>query len=324
MDESKRKSIFSPSSLGDRAAHGLIGIGPKYSAEAKLPAIERLLPKTGAKPLQGITADLKGPTGKDPVRLLMVGFDYDRNRAVFFRSVAATRTGLGSGAPAPNAVTLAGAVHGSTNAPINYFDEPATLPNYPDRIWDGGITGNNNPVLAGVVEAVVCGIAPTDIRALSLGTATVVLPLAPAGAPDSPFLAKRSDPSLIGDIGKLATAVLDDPPDCASFIAHAMTGGNPGLDTSVISRIVRMNPLISPVNAGAPPGWTPSQFKYLRDLGMDAVEPNQVEYIADWCQLWLADTVPNQPLRMDGPTMNVEVGYGRFSEARNAWEVLFR
>ena len=56
---------------------------------------------------------------------------------------------------------------------------------------------------------------------------------------------------------------------------------------------------------------------------MDAVEPNQVEYIDDWCELWLESAVPNQPLRMDGETLIIEVGYGRYGEARTAWEALF-
>jgi hypothetical protein len=328
LDEGKRKSIFSPTrNLADNVVQGLTGIGPKYSASAKLQAIERQLPKTGAKPLQGITTGLNGPGGK-PVRLLIVAFDYERNRAVYFRSVAAGRPGLGTGAPAPEAVTLAGAVHGSTNAPINYFDAPASIPFYPDRIWDGGITGNNNPVLAAAVEAMVCGAALGDLRVLTIGTASVSLPLAEPGAvPDPYFQAARPVSSLVGDLGKIATAVLDDPPDVASFIVHAMTGASAGVALPAVSRVVRLNPLISPGNVGGrlvpPDGWTASQFHYFCNLDMDAIEPSQVEYIYDWCLLWLKDAVPNQPLRMDGQSMKAEVGYGLYSEARKAWAALF-
>jgi len=121
-------------------------------------------------------------------------------------------------------VSLAGAVHASTNAPINYFDAPAALPGAAYRFWDGGITGCNNPAVAAVVEAPVLGQTPQEIRVLSLGTATVSLPLAPVGAPGSPLEAPRPDSTLTGDLKKLATAILDDPPDIASFIAHAVTG----------------------------------------------------------------------------------------------------
>src|SRR5919108_630513 len=36
--------------------------------------------------------------------------------------------------------------------------------------WDGGVTGFNNPILAGVTEAKANGIASAEIRILSLGT----------------------------------------------------------------------------------------------------------------------------------------------------------
>ena len=49
-------------------------------------------------------------------------------RAVFFRSAAAGTLDWGEGQPAD--VSLAGAVHASTNAPVNYFDTPAILPGH--------------------------------------------------------------------------------------------------------------------------------------------------------------------------------------------------
>ena len=126
------------------------------------------------------------------MHLLIVGFDYDRNRAVFFRSAPAGRIGWGEGEPAE--VSLAGAVHASTNAPVNYFDAPAALPLAPDRYWDGGISGCNNPAVVAVVEAIVLGHSAEDIHLLALGTGSVSLPLAAIGAPASPFEAPRVNP----------------------------------------------------------------------------------------------------------------------------------
>ena len=325
LDERKRKSIFSPSRmLGNDLLRAVAGIGPKYSAAAKLPAIERLLPRTGDRPLAAAGDGVTGPAGK-PVHLLVIGFDYDRSRAKFFRSQPATGPAWGEGAPAT--VTLAGAVHASTNAPINYFDAPAEIPFSLDRFWDGGISGCNNPVLAAVVEAITLGVSPGEIRALSLGTGTVHLPLAAPGAPASPFTAPRASSSLPGDLAKLAGSILDDPPDAATFIAHAVTGGSGGMSYPAVSRVIRFNPMITPVsNAGqlaAPQGWTAAQFRYLCNLDMDAVEPNDVAYIDDWCSLWLGDHVPNQPIRMQGDSTRPEVGYGHYSEAMQAWQTLF-
>ena len=45
-NEQIRRSIFSPTSwVGDRLLHWLLGIGPKYSAANKLPALQKLMPK---------------------------------------------------------------------------------------------------------------------------------------------------------------------------------------------------------------------------------------------------------------------------------------
>jgi len=99
MNEDNRRSIFSPTQMiGDEVLHSILGVGPKYSAIAKLPAIERLLPKTGDEPLAGCMNKVPGPNGS-PVHLLIVAFDYDRNRAVFFRSAAAGTPDWGRAKP---------------------------------------------------------------------------------------------------------------------------------------------------------------------------------------------------------------------------------
>jgi hypothetical protein len=325
LDERKRRSIFSPTrSILDTVLHSALGFGPKYSARAKLPALETLLPNTGDRPLAGSMEGVNGPCG-EPVHLLIIGFDYDRNRAVFFRSAVATQPGLGSGEAA--GVTLAGAVHASTNAPVNYFDAPAALPGSTDRFWDGSITGFNNPSVAAVVEALVLNRNPRDIHLLSIGTGTVVLPLAPAGAVASPFEAERPDSSLTTDLKKLATAILDDPPDAASFIAHAITGAEADLAAPLVSRVIRMNPLLSPRDDNgrwaAPEGWSAAQFQYLCNIDIDAVEQNDVLYIDRYCGYWLTDRAPNQPIRMNYATLALELGHATFGEARAAWAVLF-
>lgn len=329
LDENKRRSIFSPTTMVvDAALRSLTGLGPQYSARAKLPAIERLLPITGNVLLAGSMNDVKGPGGA-PVHLLIVGFDYDSNRAVFFRSAPAAKPGWGDGEPAD--VTLAAAVHASTNAPVAYFDAPAEIPGAVDRYWDGGVTGCNNPSLAAVVEAVVLGHAPADLRVLSLGTASVSLPLAPVGSSPSPLLAPRPTSSLAADLSKLATAILDDPPDAATFIAHALTGGNAGVPQPAVSRVVRMSPLVAPYpTAGggwAPPaGWSLAQFQHLCSIDLAAVVQTDIAYIDDYCSYWLADKAPNQPIRADGihsDPAKPEIGYAKFSEAKAAWAVLF-
>ncbi len=327
-DDQKRGSFFSPTQdFGDAVVERVLKFGPRYSAMAKLPAIQRLLPRTGDEPLANAADAIMGPGGKT-VHLLIVGFDYDTNRAVFFRSAPASGPGWGDGEPA--SVTLAGAVHASTNAPINYFDAPAVLPFSTDRFWDGGVSGCNNPAVVAVVEALVLKQVPTEIHLLSLGTASVLLPLADVGAPASPFEAAREQSSLLHDLKKIAGAVLDDPPDAATFIAHAMTGGSDGLPAPTISRIVRMSPLIAPVRdpdggLTAPAGWPAAQFQHLCGIDLDAMQPLDITYIEDYCLAWLDDAAPNQPIRGGGTTFDPwrpEIGYAKFSEALAAWNAL--
>lgn len=324
-DHERRASLFPPTrDRGDRVLSALTGLGPKYSAAAKLPAIGRLLPATGRLPLAGITRGIEGPGGRD-VHLLVVAFDYDRNTGTYFRSSA---TAVDFGADAAARVSLAEAVHASSNAPVDYFDAPATLPCCPGRYWDGALTGNNNPALVAAVEAVALGHAPADLRILSLGTATVRRPLAAPGAAPGPCEIARPDPSLPADLRKLATAILDDPPDFATFVVHAMTGGAAGVPKAAGSRIVRMSPLVSPLGSpGAwtlPPGWSPARFDHLASLGLDAVADADLACIDDWASLWLQDAVRNQPIRMNGDTFAPEPGLGQatYGEAKRAWQAL--
>jgi uncharacterized protein len=327
MDEGKRKALFQKTTKVFDEFIEHFGVGPKFSESGKLPAIESLLPDTGRAPLAGCMRDVIGPN-KMPVHLLIVAFDYDRECAVFLRSAPAKREGWGEGQPAD--VSLAGAVHASTNAPVNYFDDPAAIPNVEQRYWDGGITGCNNPAVVAVVESAVLGHAPTDVHVLSLGTGSVSRPVA-IGEPDTPFETARDISSLPTDIKKLAMAILDDPPDAASFIAHVITGGNIDVPQPAVSRVVRMSPLVSPLLSLhgkylVPGTWNVERFAQLCNLDMDALEQIDVVLIYDYCSVWFVDKAPNQPIRANGTKFDPdhpEIGYATFSDARAAWEVLF-
>jgi uncharacterized protein len=321
-DETKRRAIFSPSkSWGDWAIRKITGLGPKYSAANKLPALQRLLPQRGGLPLAIASAGIRRPGSSEDARLLVVAFDYDLNRAKFFRS-AASNNKWGKGVS--TAATLAEVIHASTNAPVNYFDGPAMLQAVPRRYWDGGITGCNNPVLAAVIEALMLEKKPDEIVALSIGTGTVCLP--PTASGRAPYVRKPKSSGLIGDLTKLATSVLDDPPDAATFNAHVMTAGGAGVNPPAISRIVRMNPLISPVSSAghwtAPTGMTAEAFDQLVNLDMDAVAQKDVDAIIRFADLWLKGHVSNQPIRMDWDTLDCEIGYRSFGDAQAAWSAL--
>jgi hypothetical protein len=94
----QRKASFSvTASLGERWLNDLIGIGPKYSSENKLPALQHVLTKCGNLPLSQAAASIPRQNAQESLHVLIVGFDYDRNRATFFRSksVAGPKWGCG-------------------------------------------------------------------------------------------------------------------------------------------------------------------------------------------------------------------------------------
>lgn len=325
QDVHLRRSIFSPThNLWDRLLEDVAGIGPKYSADNKLPALQHALPRS-VVPVEKAAAGIRQTGSNADIHLLFVAFDYDRNRAKYFRSAKASGTQFGNGDV--EEVTVADAIHASTNAPVNYFDFPARYHDLPDRYWDGAITGNNNPVLAAVTEAIVLGQKQEDIVALSIGTGSVTLPLLPSGYPASPLFQSRTDPGIKTDLRKLATAILDDPPNVASFLAHVMTGAGKSVKPPTDSSIVRMNPSISPMrdasgNWATPAGMTLAQFDFLAKLDMDAVEQLQVDAITKYADLWLQDAAPNQPIRIDSNTLALELGQPTFSAALAAWKAI--
>jgi hypothetical protein len=323
-DETARKSIFSTThSLVDRILHSLLKVGPKYSAKDKLPGLQKALPTKGSIPLTSVASGLRRRGANEDIHVLITSFEYDRDRARFFRSSDTNLPQWGQGQSSN--VTLAEAIHASSNAPVNYFDGPAII--RAGRYWDGGIAGCNNPVLVAVTEAIGRNQKPTDIVALSIGTGSVALLPPNSGQSSSPFVQPMTDPGVKNDLPKLATAIVDDPPDIATFLAHVMTGSGVGFNRPPAdSRVVRMNPLIRPINTGgtwaAPGSMNSKQFSDLANLGLDAVEQKDVDMITSYADWWLEDVAPNQPIRMNGATLAKELGQEKFSEAVAAWRAI--
>lgn len=298
---------------------------PKYVAADKLEGLLAALPQRGSWFLPEAARDIRVTATGKPIHLLITSFDYDRNKGRFFRSQLASGPAWGDGDPAQ--VRMAEAIHASSNAPVLFFDKPAQSPSEPGkRYWDGAISGCNNPVLAAVTEAVVLGHAPDRIAALSIGTGTVCRPQSPADPPPAVFYAPREKSWYGHDVLKMATAIVDDPPDAASFVAHVLTRGSPGLPKPVDSRIVRMNPMVSPVRNSAgewdfPNGLDAALFERLANLAMDAVTQADVNAIQTLASLWLQDSVRNQPIRMDAD-LNTELGQYWYRQAKEAWQAV--
>lgn len=334
-DEDLRESIFVRHGGVDRMKEGIAGVVdfpvPKYNAAAKLDGLRAVLRDSS------LGADVK-LSELSALKFVIMGFDYDTRRALFFRSYESKAA---AGAKKCADITLAEAMHASSNAPVRYFDKPADVRfgGFARRCWDGAIGGYNNPVLAGVVEALANSFASLDdLRILSIGTGSARQPhaaLSSALAPpkvaveDERLLAKRQTPSIIGDIGKLATAVLDDPPDAASYMAYVLLDGRRARDGA--PRYVRLSPSIQPVfdrststlrfpQPYAKDDASRKRFVDLSEMEMDAVEKEKVELINELGNYWLNGQVPNQAVRANGETLEVDIGHATAAEAITAWK----
>lgn len=340
QSEEYRNQIFVPISSWKRVIPGLVGVGPRYQARAKLQGLQNIFGRfQGNVTLTQAAEQISARNGRR-IDAVIMAYHYNRDRSMFFRSNLASLAGSFA---RTQPVLLAEAVHASTNAPVNYFDEPAlvTVGDRSDPFWDGAIAGCNNPVLSGIIEARANGAAASEIRALSLGTGNTFLPL-PDGAckaQDPCLLAQPSHSGFRTDLRKLASSILLDPPDSASFIAHVMLGGRiPTQPSECVTSgpVVRLNPLIQPVLGESqtwilPPRARGTDFKWgefptqgepalsaeaftrLRDLDMDACTPEEIGWIEEFAALWMEDHIPNQPIR---PTqlLDCQIGHRWFSQ----------
>lgn len=332
-DTKLRATLYQPSPVILDFFLRQVSAGAKYSTAAKGQALDRIF---GTLPL----VSLQHGNGR-LTKFVIVAFDYVRSRAFLFRSPGTARF------PTVHNMTVASAVHASSTAPVLYYDRPAEFLvelQYPGvvsapinmQFWDGGVTGLNNPVAAAVAEAVAAGVPADQIAALSIGTGSVLKSNNCDQAGDSAQLSPlREKPDAIADIMKLAQAVVDDPPDFASFLAHTATGGRAPVDAATVTdtRIVRMSPLVLGDYDGEwrRPSWNQPPvhsgghdlFERLQNLGMDAVAQQDVDDVGALGSAWLADRAKNQPIRGnffqdEAAGYHAEIGHLTFSAAKAA------
>ncbi|MCP5227770.1 patatin-like phospholipase family protein [Accumulibacter sp.] len=332
--------VFSPTSQ----------VGHRFSTDGKLAFLQRILPQMGSTSLHKLNGILnesiaslrkqRAEPGR-PMSFLFVTYDFDRDRARMMRSDITSPAA--SFPHRQQRATLAEAAHASSTAPINWFDKPAEFDG--SRFWDGAMTGYNNPVLAGVVEAIALGVPRSDIGVLSLGTSTVFLPENGTEGIPNALCRTRARTGFLPELVKVGKTIIADPPDAHTFIAHLMLDGGLPLDVSCCpytdTAIVRMNPVIQPVidrttgEWSAPAGWSGEDFRRLAEMDISARRQEDVDLIKRLCDGWLRDEWHNQPVRgcgiwtspcSDSPPANTErlceIGHRWYSDAKSAWTAL--
>ncbi len=330
-DEKQRNAMFvKKNGLFAMLKRGILGVGARYKTAPKLDHLRNVL---GTGPLKSIDHPIGSVRSR--THIVVVGFDYDRERSYLFRS-----------GPSPRGPVieceLAGAVHASSTAPVNYFDAPAQVQvRRPGdtmrtlRFWDGGVTGHNNPVSAAVAEALASGVLASDIAALSIGTGNVLLPSTRTAQTEHPKLVVQTAKAMFArEIAKLASAVLSEPPDFASFVAHTALGGIANADftqTVTQTAMIRINPAITPAwnnNRWETPAYAGSLADFIRliELDLDALKPDDIALVERLADAWIDNRVTNQPITfnflIDTKAMHPEIGFTDFKAAVAAWRVL--
>lgn len=301
---------------------------PKYDAAAKLQGLRAALNQygnIGDVPLDQIPARLSNRPSGNPPQFLITTFDYDISRDVVFRSNLKSPA---MSAAKPILPTLAEAIHASSNAPIKFFDQPATFSGR--QFWDGAMAGLNNPILVGLSEALACGVNIPDIQIRSIGTGTVVLPFSTTNG--NPLVQAPVKPGYFTDLNEESTCIIDDPPDESTFVAYTFLNGSiAGPPWPVPSNIVRLSPMVQPVldsngtwvvpqfdfQPGQP--FTVDQFAELRNLAIDAKDPQSLNLIGSFCDAWLANIVPNQPIRINRDNLQCEIGQAYYKNGKSIW-----
>lgn len=363
-DEAKRKQVFSKLSFWEKLRWRNIAsltniLGPKYSTERKMSGLKNVfsqfdqLLKDGkiTKPVLDTPLDeLPTIIGKKELQILIVGFDYFKRRASFFRSNTQSLTDIFNGGKFYQ-VTLGHAIHSSSNAPVNYFDAPAEIQTSllggndtrTTWFWDGAVSGFNNPVLAGLVEAMTNNQLPlSEFKILSLGTGTggqaIIADYESSTNPEIASIYRKNksnklaitdnSSTFVADIKKMSTSILGDPPDSATFIAYSII--DPTLSNDAC--VVRINPCIKPVlnNAtliyevpavykNAPHG--EASFTKLMDMDMDAIANEDVALIKQLCDKFIVNDdracLPNQLIR--GNEHDKHLGDATYRAAKARW-----
>jgi len=365
-NQDEREQVFSSLTLLERLGwHDLASfiksLGPKYSMKRKLEGLRKILTdkdhlfkeKVISKPVIDTPLnELPAIIKKDTLQILIVGFDYFHERVSFFRSNTKSETDKFSAGKFYQ-VTLAHAIHSSSNAPISYFDAPAeinvSLLNGNDKrttwYWDGAVSGFNNPVLAGLIEATTNNYkSPQEYSILSLGTGTgsqaIITDYEYSTDPNlkaiydknknnKDFAVTSTSSGFIQDIKKMSESILDDPPDSATFIAYSIL--DPSLSNT--ANLVRINPCTRAVfndSTGlydAPEVYRNMEggvqkFIDLMDLGMDAVKDEEVNLIDEMCNYFIVNdnssSLPNQLIRGDTGS-KIFLGQPTYKEAKAKW-----
>lgn len=329
-DKETRETIFSKNSFKERFFPvdyiRLIGaFGPKYSSKRKGDAFKNLFPEIDKRQM----SDLPEYIGKKSLKIVVCTYDALNNRAKFFKSYGVENENYDS-------IRLTQAIHGSSNAPIQYFDFPARFKAKQSEIfyelWDGALGGFNNPVVAGLIEAIKLGVAKKDIKIISIGTGNKLM-----SYEDKEEFYKIKDISVRERKKKLnffrlkfqmqyftksilnqAKTILYQPPDWSNYMAFMFLFGEKKDISS--QHFIRLSPMIHIDKNTIPESKDLLEKLYLLD--MDLTKDSDIDLLKKCFKEWMVGNIKNQPIEYKVNRQNeliYKTGYKTFVEAMSKW-----
>ncbi len=331
-DKIIRESIFSKNTFKDRFFPvdylRLFGLpfGPKYSSKRKKDRFESLFKEVNKRQMSELPVFIN----KKSLKIVVCTYDALNNRAKFFKS-------YGSNSDDYDSVKLTQAIHGSSNAPVQYFDFPARFKAKNSDIfyelWDGALGGFNNPILAGIIEAFKLEIKLEDIRMISIGTGNKLMSI----KDKSNFWKwkqvavkkrrKKLDFKSLKPQAKFfketvlnqAKTILYQPPDTANYIAMMFL--KMASNKAINEHIVRLSPLIhSDSNTFED---VEPLINKLYALDMDITKEEEIQCLLDCFAMWQEGKIINQPLEFKIKRNNDVVfvnGNKDYKDGMNKWE----
>lgn len=300
-----RERIFSKNTFWERffPVDYIKSIGPKYSSKRKGKAFREIF----ASSSKMLMNELPEFIGKPSLKLIVCTYDALNNRAKFFRS-------YGSG-PYYDSVKLTQAIHGSSNAPIQYFDFPARFKAKNTgvffELWDGALGGFNNPVAAGVIEAIKSGVPKDTISVVSIGTSNKCMSnddkkkfydikqttIKQRKKKYKFWLWKPQFQFFKMSIINQAKTILYEPPDWSNYVAFMFLFGEvykEGLDKSILKKFVRLSPMIHTDKNTLPE--VEELLKQLYVMDMNLTKDEEIQKVEECYTNWKAGKIANQPI----------------------------
>ncbi len=302
---------------------GLFGsLGPKYSTKRKKEAFENTFQKVNKRQM----AELPEWIGKPQLKIIVATYDALNNRAKFFKS-------FHNGEGPYDSVRLTQAINGSSNAPIQYFDFPTRFKTKESEVfyelWDGALGGFNNPIAAGICEALKLGVPAKDIYVISLGTARKIMSMEDK---NTFWDARRIAQGFKGKKFKLgkfksqlnffkmtvinqAKTIIYEPPDWANYVSMMLLQQNDLAD--VEKRIVRISPFLHLTDES-----TSEIMEDLYKMDMDLTEDEDIKKLYKCYALFESGKIHNQPLDYKITRDNQLIfkrGHRSFKEALKQW-----